>query len=265
MHPFVAATDWTPSANDLSLGQVTEGWYQGRGAFGGVVAGGLLRSFARAVGDATRLPRTLNMHFCAPLKAEPFTATARIERAGNSVQHLSGRIEQDGGTIAFGSATFARSRRTDIEYRDGLMPVVPAPETVAVANNPFMPTFCQHFEYRFCVGGLPYQGATESLVGGWIRPREPLPLDYPLAVALLDASPPAIMPRFDRVRPAATVDFSMQFMEPLPLVAAAPDDHYLVVNRSRFAEDGYSEARHELWTADGRLLADARQLVAILG
>jgi acyl-CoA thioesterase len=244
---------------------VDESWYQGRGAFGGVAAAALLEAMTAVVDDERRRPRSLTVHFCAPLEAGKHAIVAHVERFGARVTHLGARVLTDGKVACLASATFAATRDATLSFHDAKAPLVPPFDTVPpVGKSPLLPAFCQHFEYRFCVGHLPYGGADEARTGGWIRPRSHERLDYTLATALLDAYPPAVLARAGSLTPAASVDLTVDFFEPLPLERGHKDGRALVDARSRFCGGGYADELAELWSEDGRLLAQARQLVALL-
>ena len=60
-----------------------------------------------------------------------------------------------------------------------------------------------------------------------------------------------------------TVDLTIHFRRDLPVPGARPDDFVLATFRSRFAEQGFIEEDGEIWTRDGTLLAQSRQLAVI--
>ncbi|MFZ9888625.1 MAG: acyl-CoA thioesterase, partial [Myxococcota bacterium] len=183
--------------------QVDASWFQGKGAYGGVLAAALLSSMGVVVDDPRRLPRGLHVHFCAPVPAGVHEVEVRLERAGALVCHTSARAFAKGEVIGVATATFGAARASALTFRAGPGPRVPALEDTPVLDTPAMPAFCQHFEYRPCLGHLPWSGSPEAWFGGWIRPRVPSPLDAGLVVGLLDAFPPAVLARADGPRPAA--------------------------------------------------------------
>lgn len=270
MHPFRAATTWSRTGEGRYEGAFDERWYQGKGAYGGVVAGGLARCLEDTVADPRRRLRSFTVHFCAPALAGPVVVETRVERTGSLVTHTSARALQGGAAVAVATATFAAPRRPAgderIRFADARVPEAPGPDEVApFEGSPLMPTFTQFFEYRFAVGHAPFSGGDEAVIGGWLRPKEPLALDAALAVALLDAFPPAVLARVDGPAPAASVDMTTHFYADLPLPAERAAEPLLVVARSRWAQEGYAEERAELFTADGALVAECSQLVAVLG
>lgn len=256
--------DVTAEAGRFSL-VIDPSWYQGRGAFGGVVAGSLLEAMTAVVSDKRRRPRSLTVHFCAPAGAGKHALEVRVERAGSRVTHMSGRLLDGDKVVGLASATFAAPRDAPLSFQDAKAPVAPPFETVpAVTNTALMPTFCQHFEYRYCLGHVPFAAAEEAHLGGWIRPRSHERLSSTLAVGLLDAFPPAAFAKADGLLQAASVDMTVHFFEPLPLENGHKDGRALVDARSRVCAGGYAEELAELWSEDGLLLAQCRQLVALL-
>lgn len=264
MHPFVRATTFEAQGEGRFAGRVDQSWFQARGAYGGVVAGTLARCFEAVVGDPHRRLRSLTVHCAAPLLEGEARVEARLERTGKYVAHLSGRLLQE-GAVGLATATFGLGRSDVPAYVSARMPAAPAPETVAPApvDNPLAPPFAKHFEYRYALGGIPWSGSTSPEGGGWIRPREPAPLDAAMALALLDAWPPVAMARTTEAVVSATVDFNFTFFDRFESGATAGPAHHLVHLHSRWAGDGYAEELRSLWSPEGTLLAQCRQLLAL--
>ncbi len=282
-HPFLRASTAQLHGQRRTL-TFDAAWYQGRGVYGGAVAGALARAMSASLpaddnagGDAIAGPsrrseeplgarplRWLTVHFCAPATGEG-ELTTELVRHGSSVTHTRAEIRRGATTIAFASATFARARPAAKAWVRPTMPEVPDPSTIAPFRATPTPTFANHLELRFCHGPPPLSGSPRAEMGAWIRFAEPLLVDVPAALGILDAAPPAAMATMDRLRPMATVALSCQLFEPLPLAGAKPDDHYLLIVRSNVSGDGYSEELDELWSADGRLVALCWQTIAHLG
>jgi acyl-CoA thioesterase len=264
--PFLAAIHLTPLGEGRYRSRFDAPWFQGRGAFGGVVAGQLLRAMEDLVADPGRPVRSFTVHFCAPAAEGEAEVRGRIERAGKLVTHATARTENAAGVVAVASATFGISRPGTVSYFDAQRPEVPPPsEVVQVPDDAPLPTFCKFFEYRFCVGSAPYSGG-EPRTGGWIRPKgAPLPLDAALCVALLDAYPPSVLSTQEEKRHVASVDFTVHFFHALPRPADRAGAHYLRTGVSRWAGEGFAEDFQELWSEEGELLAQCRQCIAVLG
>jgi acyl-CoA thioesterase len=271
-HPsFVDASTWSFVDGDTHgrrfRGSVDASWLQGRGAFGGLLSAGLVRCLRDTVVEPGFVPRTLTVHFCAPAREGAIDVVTRIERQGVHVAHLTARILQDDKPVVVATSTFASARTIDdagAHYDLTHMPQAPAWSDVepVPVGVPLMPVFTQHFEYRFCMGPGVFSGGDEPLMGAWVRPRDVVTLDAPLVAALLDTLPPAVFSRLSTPRAAASVDLTVHFCADLHDVPASLP--LLVTASSRTARDGYTDQQHELWTQDGKLLAHARQLVALL-
>jgi acyl-CoA thioesterase len=260
---FLDATTWSALGEGRYQGTVHTSWYQGRGAFGGVLAGAVLRSMMRELNDAARSPRSFTVHFSAPVTEGEVLLTVRTERAGRQVTHLTARLEQQGQVACVASATFAVSRQTSLVYQQVKVPEAPpAADVPSVPEDAPLPAFGRHFEFRW-FAGVPFSGAAEARMGGWIRPRVPTSLDAPLAVALLDAFPPSPSARVEGFCNLATMDLTVHFYAPLPPQGASPEAFWLRTAHSRQASEGYADDLAELWDAEGRLLAQCRQMVAV--
>ena len=57
-----------------------------------------------------------------------------------------------------------------------------------------------------------------------------------------------------------TIDLSLHFRQTLPRPGAAPDAWTLAVFRTLTSREGFLEEDGELWSQDGVLLAQSRQL-----
>ena len=89
-------------------------------------------------------------------------------------------------------------------------------------------------------------------------------LDYPLAATYADAWIPAIFTRMKTFAVVPTIDLTVHFREPLPLDGASAEDFVLAAFQTRVARNGLFEEDGEIWSADGRLLVQSRQLAALL-
>jgi len=114
----------------------------------------------------------------------------------------------------------------------------------------------------------PNAASEHAITAAWIRPAEPRALDAALLAGYADALPPAVFARANEVGEFGalpTVDLTVHFrMDPVE-AGVGPEDFCLAVFHSRLAHRGYIEEDGEIWTRDGRLLAQSRQLAVILG
>ncbi|RIL06894.1 MAG: thioesterase family protein [Proteobacteria bacterium] len=242
--------------------RIDRGWWVVRGPNGGYVAAIVLKALAASV-DADRAPRSLTVHYTAPPEEGPVRVETRVERVGRSLTTVAGRMLQGDRVLALALGAFSKPRRGP-SFDHARMPAVAPPEDC----QPFRGLIPMNarYEYRHAIGALPGSGADIACIGGWIRCAEPRLADAPLVAAITDAWPPACFAparSAEEMGPVPTVDLTIHFRRDLPLAQAAPDDFHLAVFRSRFAEQGFVEEDGEVWSRDGRLLAQSRQLAVI--
>jgi len=237
-------------------------WRIGRGATnGGYVAGVMTRALEEVVTGAGRVPRSLTIHYVAGCGPGPARVTAAVEREGRSMTTLSARMTQGEATVALALAAFG-APRPGLDFQHLPMPEAPPPEEVA-SWRPAIPgpSFPVNWEYRLCVGGAPYAQAPEAVSGGWIRPSEPRTLDASQLAAMADAWLPPVLLLFDGPRGIVpTIDLTVHFRAALPLPGATSADYSFAVFSSRVGAEGYWESDGVIWSRDGRVLAQARQL-----
>ena len=250
--------------NGVRHGELDPGWYTARGAFGGLVAAQMMRAMIDELGEPDCFPRSLTVHFAAPPTGKIEIAT-EVVRGGKRVKHLAARYSSEGQVACFGSASFGKQRPdAPARYQIDQMPVFDPPERFApVPTGGRLPPFLSHFDVRYCSPTLPYSGAKEPTFASWIRLVDPPPFDAAVIALFLDLLPPAVCATFDTWRAAASVDFTVQLFshEPYDL---DPSKHLLITIRSRWAGDGYAEEMRDLWSPEGRLLGQCRQVVAVI-
>ncbi len=262
------AFDADTEVEDLGGGRfaasMSERWWAGRGPNGGYVAAVLLRAI-QAAAPGERAPRSLTVHFQRAPLAGPVELAVEVEREGRRATFLSARMEQRGEVqataLAVLSDAWSEGGFSELRMPDAGEPgELHSPDPDAVSGIPKM---FQNYCLRPAVGDPAFSGGA-PYSGAWIRSREPRLLDAPLAAAILDAWFPASFVRLEGPQPAPTIDYTVHFRSPLPPPDASPEDPYLAVFRSGLARDGFFEEDGELWSADGTLLAQSRQLALLL-
>jgi acyl-CoA thioesterase len=236
-------------------------WGIGRAATnGGYVAAVITRALEEAVGDPDRLPRSLTVHYLAGCAPGPARVTVTVERGGRSLTTLLARMIQGETMVALALATFGQAR-PGVDFQHEPMPEAPPPADVARWRPDVGPTFPVNWDYRYCIGGAPFSRAAKAVSGGWIRPYEPRVVDAPLLAAMADAWIPPVLLLLDQPRGIVpTIDLTVHFRTALPLADAAPGDFSFAVFSSRVGAEGYCENDGVIWSRDGRVLAQVRQL-----
>lgn len=250
---------------DVFEAAISERWFVLRGPNGGYVAAILLRALSVHLDDPLRPVRSLSIHYPRAPAAGPVRIECTLERSGGSVSTLSARMTQEGKLVALALAAFS-SPWAGMEFAEAEMPEAASPETLPpLPARDNLPPFAGNFEYRPALGEEPFSGADRAYVGGWIRPIEPRLVDPPLVAALADSWPPAPFARATAPFIAPTIDLTIHFRTPSPVAGTRPEDFHLAAFTSRFASDGFFEEDGELWSPDGQLVAQSRQLALGLG
>ena len=244
-------------------GRIDERWWTPRGPLGGFVMAIALKAMQLAADDRDRLPRSLTAYFLRPPAAAPVTVRAEVERSGRSLTATSARLEQEGATVAVALAAFSAPWPGPLLSEAPMPQVEPSGERrqPEQPGDRKPPPFAQHLTMQRRFGEPAFSSAGSMETGGWLGLLEEREVDG-LAVALLaDAWYPAPWPRLRALAPAPTVEMTVLFRAPLPL----PDSLLLGRFRTRLVRDGFFEEDGELWSPDGTLVAQSRQLGLLMG
>ncbi len=263
MTAFDAATAVVPAADGRWTATVDRGWFAPAGPNGGYLASIVLRAMQAAAGDAERHPRSLTLHYLRAPAAGPVEVAVHVERAGRSLSTLSARMEQDGRPCVLALGAFATAFDTVADYAES-MPAAPAPSASSpVPPMPGTPPIFAQLETRPAIGPVPFSGAGEARSGGWLRLAEPRPADALAMATYVDGWWPAPFTRLTAPVPAPTVDLTIHFRCALPRAGMDPAAPVLGVFASRFSAEGFFEEDGEVWSPDGVLLAQSRQLALL--
>ena len=239
-------------------GEVSERWYVGRGANGGLLAAQCTRAMQALAADAERLPRSLTVHFLEAPVAGPIEIAGTVERAGRSATSVSLRLEQEGRTVGLALGALAPWREGGTEHTATRPPRIPRPEELPPLDpsSSGIPAFVANYDWRWAIE----EDGDAARVGGWIRTADPRPVDHVALAAFADAFPPAVFPLVGRVLPAPTIDLTIHFRAPLEDLG---EGWVLGAFATRRLAGGFFEEDGELWSEDGRLLAQSRQLAML--
>ena len=256
---FDADTALEPIGDGRWRGTISERWYVGRGANGGLVAALCVRAMTALAADPGREPRSLTVHYLAPFTAGPVEVAGRVERSGRSTTAVSLRLEQEGRPVGLalgalgvwqeGAREHGAIRPPDVQPPGALEPLDPA--------TPGVPPFVVNYDWRWAVG----PGDNAARVGGWLRTADPRPVDHVALAAFADAFPPAVFPLLGgALPPMPTIDLTIHFCAPLDGLG---EGWILGAFASRHLAGGVFEEDGELWSEDGRLLVQSRQLAML--
>ena len=260
---FDRATALEPLGDGAYAGAVDAGWFAGRGPNGGYLAAIVLRAMVAEVGDPQREPRSLTCHYLRPPAAGPIRVEVTVERAGRATSTLTARLVQDDRQCIVAIAAFGVDVPAPAAYASAA-PAVPAPDEIApVDNSGSGLSIVSRFEARPAVGDGMFAGGLEAVTGGWLRFAEPRPTDAIALAMYADAWWPAPWVRLREPVAAPTIDLTVHFRAPRAAAALAAGEPVLAVFRSTTAADGFFEEDGELWSRDGVLLAQSRQLALL--
>ena len=263
---FDSDTALAPVGDGRWRGEIVCGWETPRGPLGGYVMAVMMRGLELAVADPDRQARSVTMHFLRVPEDGAVEVAATAEREGRSLTTVSGRMEQRGKVVGLALGAYSKPWEGPL-LDDAPMPVVDPPDDVtrpaseARGEGP-QPPFLERMVFQRRFGEHPFTRAAEGVVGGWLGMTETdRPIDA-LAIAILaDAWYPAPWPKLPEFAPAPTIDLTIHFRSPLP--AQGP----LLLGRftNNYVRDGFFEEDGELWSPDGTLVAQSRQLGLLLG
>jgi acyl-CoA thioesterase len=239
------------------VGAVADGWKTAIAPLGGYVGAIVLRGLQDAIDDPSRLPRSLTLHFLRPAVSGPVELTTTVERQGRTLTTATGRLDQAGRTIVLAFASFSAGAGGHELGGDEMPKVDPPserfpPKPEGAPPIPFLDQVV--LESRFAGSGFPGNGVAE--VGGWMGLREERPVDALAMTMLADAWYPAVFPRLGGPAPAPTIELTVLFRAPEPV----PDTLILGRFHNRLLRDGFFDEDGELWTPDGVLVAQSRQI-----
>jgi hypothetical protein len=266
--PFCDATRVRRVDDGLFEADVPDGWQQGRGAFGGLVFGILVRAACATERDPARVLRSFSSDIAGPVLPGAASVRVRVLRRGKTLSNLHAELEQAGDVVAVANLTLSGPRQVEAP-----MPAIEAPADalrawrevpVIPVAPPFGPVFAPHYEFRN-VGPLPFSGSAQAVNAGFIR-EKPLEqaatstLDAPAITALLDTYWPALFPIASRPLAMTTVSFASQYLSTAELPA---DEPLFFRSRALVQSEGYCVEFRELWSRE-RLVALNQQTFAIL-
>jgi acyl-CoA thioesterase len=252
-------------SESLFAAEVSGDWRAGRGPHGGYLSAMLLRALVETVADPGRTPRSLTIHFARAPEPGPVSIHTVIERAGRSLSTLSARMEQDGALMALVLAAFSVPW-SGPEMIDERMPDVAPPEPVREAGTlreAGAPPFTKHLVFQPRIGALPFTGSEEAMeIGGWLGLAEERPLDALSLAFFSDALFPPPFVRFTERAVSPTIDLTIHFRG-VP-ASGASKELCLARFRSGVVHEGFFEEDGVIWSADGTVLVQSRQLALLM-
>lgn len=239
--------------------QIPADWSQGRAAFGGAVAALVYEQMQLQV--AADLPvRSLQVSFIGPVSSESFEIESQVLRQGKSVAQVFGQGKQNGQSQVAILGSFGRSRSSSISVA-GETTIFPE-DPLSIEPMPYVsgvfPEFTRHFDIRFCTG-MPFSESEGDTLRGFVRFKDAQEIGMAEILALVDAWPPAVLPRLKEPAPASSLSWNVEFVQPMPSLTASEFCQYQA--DIMYADDGYACIRAKVWNSKGELLVTSQQMV----
>lgn len=262
--------------------QVDPSWDGPLTTHGGILAALVLRSIDAVVDAAKQLQvRTLALHYLRP----PTHGAVEIEvepvRAGRRFSNTHARIVQGDRLCVTASAIHSRRELPRIGSFQAAPPRVdPSPSRDAGCTGMYehdhsldhgwleMHPKAVPFFHRLKIAprfgtpifsGIDVPDGSGAENGGWVTLPNPHPVEPALLAVYVDAFWPSALQPLSVPAMAPTLDLTIHFRAELP-PEGLPDQPLLVHNTTFALADGTSDSDSRVFTADGRLLAQARQL-----
>jgi hypothetical protein len=270
-----AADSRTPAAFEHALelrelgdgryeGRIDAGWMGPRAPNGGVLAALMVRAAQARLGPAAPPPRTVSAHYLEAPAPGPACIDVEVLRERSRVSVCEVRLSQDGRLACQATVLCSAPRGQRDEGLHRQAPAAVAPDRLAALSadqEREMPPVFERLQLHPAFGAPPFTGAEQALAGGWIALRgDERPLDAARLCALCDLWWPALFARLRERNALPTVLLTIHLRETQH--PARPP--VLARFSSSELREGHVEEHGELWSADGRLLAESLQLSLLL-
>jgi acyl-coenzyme A thioesterase PaaI-like protein len=231
--------------------------------------GGFLAALAeRAAGTVLDRPdaslRTITVHYLRGASAGAVTFDVTVEHAGRRLATLAYRMQQGDATCLVGVASFAPPGDR-YEYHEPDEP--PAYPPVSALERslevPYVPrSFLELLDLRLAPDPPLFSSQAAARVGGWVRLAQRRRPDVSLLLVLCDVFPRALMATqsVSPPIPPPTTSLHMLIHEADLAARVREDDHLIAALTTRRVHDGFFDEDSSIWSPDGTLLAQGRQL-----
>jgi acyl-coenzyme A thioesterase PaaI-like protein len=223
----------------------------------------MVRAAQAELGSQAPAPRTISVQFLEAPRHGPVEIGVEILRGGKRVAVCDVRMRDANLLVAQMTLVCSVPRVQETTLRPAPLEA-PPPESVEVAeieSSAGGPPMFTRVETRPIFGSAIFAGSQDAVTGGWLALRDDAaPLDAARLCALCDLWWPAIYGRLTSIAGAPTLQLTVY------LRSSQPEVHGPVLARFETChlQEGHIEERGELWSSDGRLLAQSQQLALLL-
>jgi acyl-CoA thioesterase len=235
---------------------IPSNWLQGRTAYGGLSSALALAAAKQVEADLPPL-RSAQVAFIGPLAGD-VTVTATRLRRGRNAAFVQADIMSEAGLGFRATFVFMAALQSAVS----LDSAAPAGHASPAADAKLYTGPAEFFTGNFNFYDLKdAAGPAEWLRWGRLIDRDGLDPEVEL-MALGDALPPAAFRLFEKMTPLSSLTWQVNIVRPQ---ATTRDGWWLLHAGTQTAQNGYSSQRMGMWDADGRLVAEGMQGVAIFG
>lgn len=252
------------SVDEAAVFNLPVSWTQGRTIYGGLSAALLLRAMENQV-DSSKSLRALNIAFSAPtLPDEDFVIETELLREGKTIAQWQARLIQKGVVCVQAQAVFGMPIESELDIRTFSPPVIGTRESAQSYQTDFQPGFTQYFDMFQSQGDLPLSGGESLSLGGFMRFKQaPRKTGVCHLVAAIDVWPPASMMQMKALKAGSTVNWTMQFPQPLPELP--PSTFFSYQANIEYSQNGFGITHAKVWNEHGQLLALSQQTIIVYG
>ena len=240
---------------------ISEGWKQGRTAYGGLTTGLVVAATQKAFPDLPML-RSIQMNFTGPVSGDPVFIPTLL-RQGKNVTTVRVDVKCENAYVGTSVLMFGVTRQSVLSETLAA-PVALQPDDCApftpIAAEQFVPAFFLRFQTKLIDGNRPVSGAKEAYIRAWSRHvDENSRIGMASFLTIGDVLPPAALPTLKQFAPVSSMNWHMNILRS----PETEDGWWHIETRQTAAQDGYSSQVMRFWNSKGDLVAEGIQSVAI--
>lgn len=231
-------------------------WMQGRTSYGGLSSALALQAALLAEPDLPPL-RSAQIAFIGPLAGEVRVTALKLRR-GRNAAFLQADVASEAGLGLRAIFVFMRDQASRVDLQAPVVAHRPPPPDTKLWSGPegFFASNMEFFDLK-----LPELGPAELLRWGRLKAREGLdPVVHLLTMG--DALPPAPIRLLGMGAPISSLSWQINLLTPEP---ATNDGWWLLAAKADHARGGVASQAMRLWNAEGVLVAEGTQSVALFG
>ena len=266
---FSDATELHPVAEGCFAAHFDRSWWVVVGPNGGLIAALLVQAAQLTIGEG-RVPRTITVHYIRPPREGDAEVEVEVQQSGRSVSFVTCRMSQGERLLATAVVALALPRASAFDWEQRIPPSFPPPEQGWRLDGEGVDIPIRKRWEQLWTMGVPGEPPTSSREGqrfeggGWLRLAEPEPYTAAVVAAMSDAWVPTVMVHSDRPVHTPTLELTVHFRRDASSAGLAPEDRCQAVFRQLSSHEGFLDETGEIWTPDGRLLADFRQIGLVI-